>query len=181
MAENRTLARPYAEAAFALARAAGALGPWADALALLAALAEDAELQQVLDNPKLGHDARANFVLDVAGGSLTEEQRNFVTVLIDNDRFQVLPDIRDLFIALKDQQESVLEAQVSSAFPMDDATLARLIADLEQKFSAKVRAEVTVDPSLIGGVRIAMGDQVIDASVRGKLAAMSLALTNQEF
>lgn len=178
MAENVTLGRPYSEAAFALARAGDALGPWSQSLELLAALAANADLQQVVTNPKLQPADIARFVLGVAGDTLSEEQSNFVKVLIDNDRFNVLPEIRDLFVALKDAHEGVLEAHIASAFPIDEATLNKLVADLEQKFNAKVRAQVAIDATLIGGVRIAVGDQVIDASVRGKLAAMATALKN---
>jgi len=178
MAENLTLARPYAEAAFALARAANALGPWLQSMDLLASLSVDADMQAVVGNPKLQSAAIARFVIDVAGDKLNAEQRNFVTVLVENHRFAVLPEIRDLFVALKDRHEAVCEAHIASAFALDDATLSKLIADLEQKFGGKVRAQVSIDPELIGGVRIAVGDQVIDASVRGKLAAMATALKN---
>lgn len=178
MAENLTLARPYAEAAFGLARAANALGPWSQSLDLLASLSVDADMQAVVGNPKLRSAAIASFVIDVAGSKLTDEQRNFITVLVENHRFSVLPEIRDLFVALKDRHEAVCEAHITSAFALDDATLAKLVADLEQKFGGKVRTQVGVDPELIGGVRIAVGDQVIDASVRGKLAAMATALKN---
>lgn len=178
MAENLTLARPYAEAAFGLARAANALGPWLQSLDLLASLSVDPDMQAVVSNPKLQAAAIARFVIDVAGDKLTAEQRNFVTVLVENHRFTVLPEIRDLFNALKDQHEAVSEAHIVSAFTLDDATLAKLTADLEQKLGGKVRAQVSIDPELIGGVRIAVGDQVIDASVRGKLAAMATALKN---
>lgn len=178
MAENLTLARPYAEAAFSLARAANALGPWLQALDTLAALADDADMKAVVSNPRLQASAIARFVIDVAGSALNDEQRNFVIVLVDNHRFGVLPEIRDLFVVLKDQHEAVREAHIASAFALDAPTLAKLVADLEQMLGGKVRAQVSIDPELIGGVRIAVGDHVIDASVRGKLAAMATALKN---
>jgi len=90
----------------------------------------------------------------------------------------VLPEIRDLFVALKNEHEGVKEANIVSAFPMDDATLKALVADLEARFKAKLNVTVSVDPELIGGVKIAVGDEVIDASVRGKLANMAAALKN---
>lgn len=178
MAENLTLARPYAEAAFALAREADALGSWSQALELLATLAQDSDLQAVVSNPRLQPDLVVRFLSDVAGPALNDAQRNFVTVLVDNDRFFVLPEIRDLFVVLKDQAEAVREVHIASAFALDEQTLAKLVADLEQRFGGKVRAQVSTDPALIGGVRIAVGDQVIDASVSGKLAAMASALKN---
>lgn len=177
MAENVTIARPYADAAFELARGAGALGPWSEALDRLAAVAADPDMQACINDPKLSADQLNTLVLDVAG-NLTAEQQNFVRVLVDNERLQVLPEIRDLFVALKNEHEGVLEAQIASAFPLDDAALAALKADLEARFQAKLNVTVSIDPELIGGVRIAVGDEVIDASVRGKLANMAAALKN---
>ena len=86
--------------------------------------------------------------------------------------------VNSLFGLLKNAEEDTREAVVSSAFPLDDAQLKQLVADLERKFGCKVKASVEVAPELIGGVRIALGDQVIDASVRGKLAAMAVSLKN---
>lgn len=175
MAENVTIARPYADAAFELARGAGALGPWSEALDRLATAAADPTMKACFNDPKLSSAQLNKLVLDVAG-DLNAEQQNFVRVLVDNERLQVLPEIRDLFVALKNEHEGVLEAEIASAFPLDDAALATLKADLEARFKARLNVTVNIDPELIGGVRIAVGDEVIDASVRGKLANMAAAL-----
>ncbi|ATE62143.1 F0F1 ATP synthase subunit delta [Thauera sinica] len=177
MAENVTIARPYADAAFELARGAGALGPWSEALDRLAAVAADSDMRACISDPKLSADQLNTLVLDVAG-TLSADQQNFVRVLVDNERLQVLPEIRDLFVALKNEHEGVLEADIASAFPLDDATLTSLKSDLEARFKARLNVQVHIDPTLIGGVRIAVGDEVIDASVRGKLANMAAALKN---
>lgn len=177
MAENVTIARPYADAAFDLARGAGALGSWSEALDRLAAVTQDTDMRACISDPNLSADRLAGLVQEVAGG-LDAGQQNFVRVLVENERLQVLPEIRDLFVILKNEHEGVLEAKVASAFPLDDAALASLKADLEARFKSRVSATVTVDPDLIGGVRIAIGDEVIDASVRGKLASMASALKN---
>ena len=175
MAENITLARPYADAAFQLARATNALGPWQQALDRMAAVAADAQMVECITNPRLLPAQVAQLFLDVVG-SVSAEQQNFVRLLVDNERLQVLPEIRDLYVELKNGQEGVQEANIASAFPLDDATLKNLVAELEARFKCKIQATVSLDPELIGGVRIAVGDQVIDASVRGKLAAMATAL-----
>jgi F-type H+-transporting ATPase subunit delta len=175
MAENITLARPYADAAFQLARATNALGPWQQALDRMAAVAADAQMVECIGNPRLLSAQVAQLFLDVVG-SVSAEQQNFVRLLVDNERLQVLPEIRDLYVELKNGQEGVQEANIASAFPLDDATLKNLVAELEARFKCKIQATVSLDPELIGGVRIAVGDQVIDASVRGKLAAMATAL-----
>ena len=177
MAENVTIARPYADAAFELARGAGALGPWSEALDRLASVAADSSMQACFKDPKISTDQLNTLVKEVSG-DLTAEQQNFVRVLVENERLQVLPEIRDLFVALKNEHEGVLEAEIASAFPLDDATLASLKADLEARFKAAINVTVTLSPELIGGVRIAVGDEVIDASVRGKLANMAAALKN---
>lgn len=178
MAENVTIARPYADAAFELARGADALGPWSEALERLAAIAADPEMQACIGDPSLSDDQLYALFVEVAGESLTPDQQNFVRILVENERLQVLPEIRDLFVARKNEHEGVKEAVITSAFALDDATLATLKTDLEARFKARLEVQVRLDPELIGGVRIAVGDEVIDASVRGKLANMAAALKN---
>lgn len=177
MAENVTLARPYAEAAFQLAKA-GALSAWAQSLDRMAAVAGSAEMRECIANPQLTPDQLTSLFTDVMGGGLSVEQQNFVRVLIDNGRLDVLPEIAQLFNELKNSHEGVKDAEVESAFPLDDATLKDLVAGLEKRFQCRINATVRIVPELIGGVRIAVGDEVIDASVRGKLATMATALKN---
>ena len=143
----------------------------------MAAVAADAQMVECIDNPRLQSSQVAQLFLDVIG-TVSAEQQNFVRLLVDNERLQVLPEIRDLYVELKNGQEGVQEADIASAFPLDDATLRNLVAELEARFKCRIQATVRMAPELIGGVRIAVGDQVIDASVRGKLAAMATALKN---
>lgn len=181
MAENVTLARPYAEAAFQLAKGGNALTAWSEVLGRLSAVAARPEMEECFGNPRLSRDQLAQLCLDVAGDKqsvLSADQRNFVRVLAENDRLIVLPEINVIFNELKHDQEGVRDAEITSAFALDEATLKALVADLERKFESKVQVTVKVDAELIGGVRIAVGDEVIDASVRGKLAAMATALKN---
>ena len=185
MAENVTLARPYAEAAYQLAKSdksSSALAAWADVLSRLSAVAARPEMEECIGNPRLSPAQLTQLCLDVVAGDaksgLSADQQSFVRVLADNDRLIVLPEIADLFNELKHGHEGVKDAEISSAFALDDATLKTLVADLERKFECRIQATVKVDAELIGGVRIAVGDEVIDASVRGKLAAMAIALKN---
>lgn len=177
MAENVTVARPYAEAAFALASLGGALAAWQDVLARMAAVSADDQMRTCIADPQLSPAALSELFLGVTG-ELSVEQRNFAHILVDNQRLLVLPEISEMFTQLKDAAEDTREAVVGSAFPLDDAQVKHLVADLERKFGCKIKATVEVVPELIGGVRIALGDQVIDASVRGKLAAMAVSLKN---
>lgn|SRR5574340_105048 len=176
MAENVTIARPYAEAAFQLALGEGALGPWQQALQRMAAIASEPQMRECIDNPRLLPAQLAKLFIDVAGDALSAEQRNFVRVLVDNERLQVLPEICQLYGELKNRHEGMQETRIVSAFPLDQVALNRLVAELEGRFKCRLHAQVSIDPELIGGVKIAVGDEVIDASVRGKLAAMATAL-----
>lgn len=178
MAESVTIARPYAEAVFRLARDGKALAAWSGKLKLLATIAGDAEMRGIVANPKFSAEQLAQLVLTVAGADSDKELANFVRVLAGNDRLAVLPEIADSFEALKAEEEGVKEAVVHSAFAMDDAQVKALVAQLETHFKSKLSPQVVVDPELIGGVKVAVGDEVLDASVRGKLDAMAAALKN---
>ncbi len=178
MAETVTIARPYAEAAFRLAREQGALDRWSQMLHFLEVVVQDESVARGIVDPNLTGRQLESLVLGVCGEQLDGAGRNFVQVLVDNDRLGVVPAIRTLFEALKREQEGVLEVQITSAFALDDEQQSRLVSRLEAKYQRKVSAQVSVDPQLIGGVKIVVGDKVLDASVRGKLDAMAVALTH---
>lgn len=176
MAENLTIARPYAEAAFASADASGKLQAWSQALQRLAMVASDAQMHSAIGDPKIGPQELYGLVAAGSGDSLDAQAQNFVRVLIENDRLSLLPEISALFESLKNEREGVVEATIDSAFPLDDAALSQLVADLERRFKRKVRPQVNVDRDLIGGALIKVGDEVIDGSVRGRLQSMASAL-----
>jgi F-type H+-transporting ATPase subunit delta len=175
MAELATIARPYAEAAFEVADREGKLAAWADALARLATVASDPKVQHLLGDPGVTPDALYG-VIAGAAGDLPAGVQNLVRVLIENGRVAALPQARELFEALKNEREGIVDAGIASAFPLDAAQTAELVRGLEARFKRKVRPHVSVDKELIGGVRVAVGDEVIDGSVRGQLAAMATAL-----
>ena len=184
MAENLTLARPYAEAAYQLAKNANTLAAWSGSLARLAAVTSRPEMVESIGNPRMTSDQLTTLCLDTlsdgakTGGVLSAEQKSFVRVLVENQRLSVVSEISGLFDLLKHKHEGIKDAEITSAFALDEATLRTLVADIERRFGCQVQATVKVDATLIGGVRIAVGDEVIDASVRGKLAAMATALKN---
>lgn len=178
MAENVTLARPYAEAVFSLACKSNTLESWSDALERMALVAADSQMRESFSNPKLSVAQLVQLFITIVDARLDIEQQNFVQVLAENARLQVLPEIRDLFILLKNKHEGVKAAIITSAFPLDEAALSSLQKNLEARFACRLDMRVSVDPSLIGGVKVAIGDEVIDASVRGKLAHMATALLN---
>jgi F-type H+-transporting ATPase subunit delta len=178
MAEPSTIARPYAEAVFKLADGQGTLADWSENLANLAQLAADERMLRVIGDPKLSAANVAGTLITVLSGKLSGDAENFVRVLAENRRLGVLGEIRAQFEALKHQREGVVEARVETAFPLDDAQLADLVARIEKHTGRKVKASVSVDKELIGGVRVTIGDKVIDGSARAQLAALESALKN---
>ena len=177
MAELVTIARPYAEAAFRLAREKSIFDQWSEMLRLLDMIVADERVARCIGDPKVSSQQLEGLVLGICGEQLDGAGRNFVQVLVHNDRLTAVPAIRELFEQLRLEHEGVLEAQIHSAFAIDNAQVDELVRKLEAKYQRKVRAEVSVDPQLIGGVKIVVGDKVFDATVRGKLDAMSAALT----
>ena len=176
MAEPSTIARPYAEAAFKLADSQGKLADWSAALANLAAVAADARVRAAVGDPNLSAAKVAGMFISILSGKLSAEAENFVRVLAENGRLDVVTEIREQYEALKNEREGVVEAEVISAFEMEQAQVADLVARLEKKTGRKVRAKVSVDKSLIGGVKVVIGDKVIDGSARAQLGALEIAL-----
>ncbi len=176
MAEPSTIARPYAEAAFRLADAEGKLAEWSAAIANLAAVAGDARVRAAIDDPNNPAAKVAGLIISILAGKLSAEIENFVRVLAENGRLGVLADIRTQYEVLKNERQGVVDAEIHTAFALDPAQVADLVSRLEKKTARKVNARVSVDPSLIGGVRIVIGDQVIDGSARAQLAALENAL-----
>ena len=177
MAELSTLARPYAEAVFRLAREKKALGEWADRLATLGAIVSDARIQIMIADPDTSAARAAELIGSVAGSALGEAGSSLLTVLAGNDRLMLLPEIYSQYEVLKAEAEGVLEATIVSALELGAAQKADLMAAIKTKFGRDVQATVQVDPSLIGGAVITVGDQVIDGSVKGRLQKMAAALT----
>jgi F-type H+-transporting ATPase subunit delta len=176
MAELATIARPYAEALFEVARN-GDLNQWAEQVDALAQVARNEELLQFADNPKVSPAQVFEVVTAAVKGGLSDGAKNFLRTVIDNGRLVALPEIAKQFHVLKNALSGVSDAKVYSAFPIDDAQLAELVAVLEKRFGRKLQASVEIDPELIGGVRVVVGDEVLDTSVRARLERMKVALT----
>ena len=173
MAELVTVARPYAQAAFSLAKDGNALPVWAEMLRLASAVSTNPTVRAALDSPKLSAGDKEALFLSICGDQLTAEGRSFMRVLVESERIGLLPEIREIYDTLKDDADGVARAHIASAFPVTDAELAALTASLEKRFGKKIEATVTVDPELIGGATIVVGDTVIDGSVRAELQAMA--------
>ena len=176
MAELSTLARPYAEAVFRLARDAGDLKAWSGRLQSAAQVVADPQMRALIADPNVAAGRVADVVVSVLGSKFGELGVNFIKVLADNDRLTLLPEIEAQFEALKAQAEGKLEAHISSALPMSDAQVSELGAALKKKYGHEVEVSVSVDPALIGGVVVMIGDRVMDGSVRGRLEKMAFSL-----
>jgi len=176
MSELSTLARPYAEAVFRLAQGEKDLAGWSARLQSLALIAADEQVARLNADPAVAAERVAALVIDVAGADLGERGANFVKVLADNDRLALLPEISAQFETLKASAEGTLEATITSAQELTQAEIDDLVAGLKEKFNRAVNVQVTVDPELIGGAVIAIGDQVIDGSVKGRLQRMAFSL-----
>lgn len=176
MAEPSTIARPYAEAVFKLADGAGKLAEWSVALANLSAVAADARIRAAVGDPNLPAAKLAGLIVSILAGKLSGDAENFVRVLADNGRLGVVAEIRTHFEELKNEREGTVDAEIHTAFEMDQGQLADLVSRLEKKTGRKVKARVSVDQSLIGGVKVLIGDKVIDGSARAQLGALENAL-----
>jgi F-type H+-transporting ATPase subunit delta len=176
MSELSTLARPYAEAVFRMAQGENDLAGWSSRLQSLALIVADAQVARLIADPAVASERVAGLIIEVAGADLGERGGNFVKVLAENDRLTLLSEISGQFETLKASAEGTLEATITSAQELTQAQIADLVAGLKSKFNREVDVQVAVDPELIGGAVIAIGDQVIDGSVKGRLQRMSFAL-----
>ncbi|MCW5235228.1 F0F1 ATP synthase subunit delta [Verminephrobacter eiseniae] len=182
MAELATIARPYAEALFKATTGAGvdpvSAAAWLDKLA---AIADRPELRQLAGNPKVTADQVfalfTQVFKDAARAALPEMAGNFLRTVIANGRINVLTQVAQQFRALLNRRNGFSDAVVYSAFPMDSAALSEVGAALQKRFGRKLNLAVQQDPSLIGGIRVVVGDEVLDSSVKARLEQMKAALT----
>ncbi len=175
MAELATIARPYAEALFKAA--GGAAAGLTGQMSALSAVAANEQLRQFADNPKVGAAQVFEVVSGAAQTTLDAKVSNLLQAVIENGRLAALPEIAAQFTALVNAQSGSSDAIVYSAFPIDDAALADVVAALEKRFGRKLKARVEIDAGLIGGIRVVVGDEVLDTSVKARLEQMKVALT----
>ena len=177
MAEIATLARPYAEALFRVAKN-GNLTAWSGLMSEMAQIGSHPDVKALAGNPNLTDRQISDTLLALLKSSVTDEVKNFVNMLVENGRVTLLPEIGAQFQTLKNANEGAADVQIFSAFEMSDSQIADLVAVLSKKFGRKLNPTVNVDPSLIGGVRVVVGDEVLDTSVRAKLQQMQVALVS---
>jgi F-type H+-transporting ATPase subunit delta len=177
MAELSTVARPYAQALFSVARNDPVdLQTWADLVAEMGQVADLPAVRQALSNPRLDDGERVRIFTSLFKTPLPQTAVNFIELLVQNRRLALLPVIAEQFMTLKNHYEGTAQAEIVSAFELSQTQVNELAAALEVKFGLKIKPRITVDKSLIGGVRVVIGDQVLDTSVRAQLASMRTTL-----
>ncbi|QKT03604.1 F0F1 ATP synthase subunit delta [Ectothiorhodospiraceae bacterium 2226] len=176
MAESTTIARPYAQAAFEVAREHNALARWSEMLQWAAQVAADAQMAALIKSPHVSREDLVQIILDVCGDNLDEQGRNLIRTLAANGRLELLPDIAALFEMLRADAEGTVEAEVVSALPVSDAQQAIIADALAKRLGRKVALRCRTDEALLGGAIIRAGDLVIDGSARGHLNKLATAL-----
>jgi F-type H+-transporting ATPase subunit delta len=177
MAEIATIARPYAEALFksttSLDEAQAIMGP----LQVLAEVASHPDMRRFADDPKVDSAQVLDIIANVARVPLEGKVGNLLRLLIANGRLEALPEIVEQFSALVKARTGTSDAVIHSAFPIEPGQMSAVVATLEKRFGRRLSPTVQIDPSLIGGIRVVVGDEVLDTSVRARLEKMKLALT----
>jgi F-type H+-transporting ATPase subunit delta len=176
MAELSTIARPYAEALFAAARAQNAADAWLPLLDALDQAQSQPQVASLMGDPRLSNQQKFDLLSAVTGATLPSQLAAFLKLVIDNDRLSTLPEVASQFHRLKNDAEGTADCVIESAFTLSDAQVADLIKRLSSKFPRRLKPHVRVEPQLIGGVRITVGDRVLDSSVRAQLDAMRIQL-----
>jgi F-type H+-transporting ATPase subunit delta len=175
MAEIATIARPYAEALF---KASGTdRGALVEQVQALADVAANAQLLQFADDPRVEPSQVIELMRSVLKTPLSDAAKNLLGAVIDNGRLSALPEIAAQYHALVNASSGVSDAAIHSAFPIEPAQLPEVVAVLEKRFKRKLNAHVVIEPELIGGIRVVVGDEVLDTSVRARLEQMRVALT----
>jgi F-type H+-transporting ATPase subunit delta len=178
MAEAITVARPYAHAAFMSANAEQALKNWSDMLSLMAAIADDAAMHDLIDSPHLTETQLADLFIEVAGDKINDSGANFIRILAENRRLALLPEIAALYEIQRRAAEGTVQAEMVTAFPATEAQQTEIIASLSKRLGRDIELSCSTDAELLGGAIIRAGDLVIDGSVRGKLERLGSALNH---
>jgi len=177
MAELRTLARPYAKAAFQAASETSSVQLWADQLTLLGSISAEAKVADAISSSTIDAATQVSTLTNLAGDDLGVAVNNFLHVLASNKRLLLLPSIAELFAELKADLERSVEVNISTAFALDSAVETKLTEALKNKLQRDIRVNTNVDKSLLGGVVVRAGDIVIDGSIKGRIAKLAEAMS----
>lgn len=176
MAEISTIARPYAQAVFDLAKEQKKLKAWSETLSLLSQVVEDDAVKSVINDSKVQDTDREKLILDICKKNISKEGENFIKLLIENKRLLILPFISETFENLKANEEGSVTANIVVATKITKKETDEIIKNLEKKLNKKIEATVEIDQSILGGSLITVGDTVIDASVKGQLESLAFSM-----
>ena len=177
MAEKSTIARPYAEAVFSLAKEQSQLKQWSETLQAAAAVAMNDNMQALISNTNVSKDQVANLILDICGSKFSVEGKNLVKLLAENRRLLLLGEIVAQYEELRAEEEKTIDAEVISAFEVSAAQQKQIAEKLKARLGREVSLSCRVDPTLLGGAIIKAGDLVIDGSTKGQIQKLSIELT----
>ncbi|MGD8571019.1 MAG: F0F1 ATP synthase subunit delta [Gammaproteobacteria bacterium] len=178
MAEKSTIARPYAEAIFELAKEQKQLKQWSDVLQTLAVLTSNEDMQAMISNTSVTREQLADFILELSGGDFSAEAKNLIKVLAENRRLTLMDEIAAQYEELRAEEEKTIEAEVVSAFEVSAAQQKQIADKLKARLGREVSLSCRVDPSLLGGAVIKAGDLVIDGSTLGQIQKLSIELAH---
>lgn len=178
MAENITIARPYANAIFRLAKEQKKFKEWSRQLQVAVAVANHPKIKAVIDSPKLDKAQIAVLVCDVCGTELDQYGQNVIKLLAENRRLLLLADIAALYEMQRAEAENIIEAEVTSAFTVSPEQEKKIIVALKKRLGRDVHLKCKVDPDIIGGVVIRAGDLVLDDSVISRLQKLESILAH---
>jgi F-type H+-transporting ATPase subunit delta len=178
MAEATTIARPYAQAVFEIARDENRFNEWSQSLSVLSAIASSDDMASVFGNPKFSTDALADLFISVAGDKIDDKAKNLIKAMADNNRLMVLPEVAEAYEALRAEEEKTVMAELISAKDVSDAQKQALAEALKKRLGRNVELSCRIDESLLGGAVIRAGDLVIDGSISGQLNKLASELTH---
>ena len=176
MAEKSTIARPYAEAVFALAKEQSKLKDWSDMLQASAIVASNEDMQAMISNTNVSKEQVASLILDICGGKFSAEGKNLIKLLAENRRLSLLGEIAAQYEALRAEEERTIDAEVISAFEVSAAQQKQIAEKLKTRLGREVSLSCRVDSTLLGGAIIKAGDLVIDGSTKGQIQKLSIEL-----
>jgi len=176
MAETSTLARPYAQAIFNLAKADNTLKAWSETLAVLKEITADDSMIELINNPDVSDEQCIALIIDICSGKLNEQEHNFLKITAENGRLEVIPTIADSFEALRAEEEGSIEAHVISAYAVNATQQKSIAAALKKRLGREITITTQIDKSLLGGIIIRAGDIVIDGSAKSQLEKITLSL-----
>ena len=177
MTERRTIARPYAAAAFQVALDNDHLDSWSEALGFMAAVSRDKRMDAVLRDRARTKSEITQLFIEVCGNRIDEKNRNFIRIAAENGRLPLLPEIYEMYEELRAEHERRVNAEVISAFPLSAAHRNRIATVMKARFGKDLKLEWGTNPELLGGIVVRAHDMVIDASVNGWLTDMANSLT----